>query len=117
MINQPNSTLGAAILKSMQSFLGSIQTSHCVHLGPAAIPQFIVSRGSENALQEGETGCSSLPQPLLRGQLRQDLKRVWVLICIPLAHKISPLYGARLLQYTRVFSICLKLLIVFMVSA
>lgn len=52
MINQLNSTLGAAILKSMQRLLGSIHTSHCIHLGPAAIPQLMIPKGSENALQE-----------------------------------------------------------------
>lgn len=53
MINQLHSTLGAAILKSMQSLLGSTQTSHCVQLGPAAVPQLMVLKSSDNALLEG----------------------------------------------------------------
>lgn len=126
MINQLHSTLGAAILKSMQSLLGSTQTSHCVQLGPAAVPQLMVLKGSDNALLEGlsdhqerkkhklsetrashlqngfllvrtlwkvpvkdavkpredaphgpgQTGCCLLPQLLLHGQLRQDLKGI-----------------------------------------
>lgn len=31
----------------------SIQTPRCVHLGPAALPQHMVPKGSENALQGG----------------------------------------------------------------